>query len=112
MLTWTVKDLQQSLLITAAQARETIAAFQLQGYIKPAEDSLNEWTTALNGETVSGSKQPRFDRESVEASLASFRERIKSANTDPHALYRVVRAVAFGDFPIRKSAGSSCRRGN
>ena len=98
MLTWTVKNLQQSLLITAAQAHEAIAAFQIQGYIKPAEGIPNEWTTTLNGETVSGSKQPRFDRESVEASLALLKERIKSANTDTHAPYRVVRAVAFGDF--------------
>jgi hypothetical protein len=98
MLTWTIKDIQQSLLITATQAREAITALQLQGYIKPAEGRPNVWTTTIAGETVSGSKLPRFDRQGVEASLASLKERIEFLNADTHSPYRVVRAVGFGDF--------------
>jgi hypothetical protein len=98
MLTWTIKDLQQSLLITTAEAREAIKALQIQWYIKQSEEDPNEWVTAIGGETVSGSKMPRFDRQGVEASLAPLKERIKSLNADTHAPYRVVRAVAFGDF--------------
>jgi hypothetical protein len=98
MLTWTIKDLQRSLLITAVQTREVIAALQIQGYVKRTEGNPNEWTTTLNGETVSGSKLPRFDRESVESALARLKQRIESVNSDSHAPYRVVTAIAFGDF--------------
>jgi hypothetical protein len=98
MLTWTIKDLQQSLLVTTAEAQDAIAALQILGYIKPADGSPNEWVTTIAGETVSGSKMPRFDRQRVETSLASLRERIKFLNADTHSPYRVVRAVGFGDF--------------
>lgn len=95
-----------------------IQALELQGYVKEAENS-QEWLTTLNGEAVSGSKLPRFDREGVEKSLSSLAERIKFDNKDPRSPYKVAQAVAFGDFiePIlgpsgrcRNSVGGS-RRG-
>lgn len=98
LLTWAVKDLQKSLLITAAQAHQVIAALELQGYIKQSEDNPEEWLTTLNGEAVSGSKPPRFTREGVEKALASMRERIEQINKDSGSPYTVADAVAFGDF--------------
>ena len=97
LLIWTIKDLQKSLLIGAAQAREVIAAFELQGYIKQAENP-HEWLTTIHGETISGSKAPRFNREAVEKSLAALRERIKFINKDARSPYKIAQAVAFGDF--------------
>jgi len=97
LLIWTSNDLQKSLLIGAVQAREMIAAFELQGYVKLAENQ-HEWLTTLNGEAVSGSKPPRFSREAVEKSLAALRERIKFINKDARSPYRIAEAVAFGDF--------------
>jgi hypothetical protein len=97
-LTWTVKELQKSLLITAAQARDVIAALELQGYIKRSDENAREWLTTLNGETVSGSKPPRFGRESVEKALASLVDRIKESNKDSNSPFKVDTAVAFGDF--------------
>lgn len=102
LLTWTIKDLQKSLLIGATQAREVIAALGLQAYVKQAENP-HEWLTTINGEAVSGSNPPRFSREAVEKSLAALRERIKFINKDSGSPYKIAQAVAFGDF-LRGSA--------
>ena len=40
-LTWTVKDIQKSLLISAAQAKDVITALELQGYVKQAENRMS-----------------------------------------------------------------------
>jgi len=98
VLTWTIKDLQKSLLIAAAQARAVIAALELQGYIKRSEEGPNEWLTTINGEAVSASKTPRYSREGVEKALALLRERLKQFNRDTQSSWRVEEAVAFGDF--------------
>jgi len=98
LLTWTLKDLQKSLLITALQAHDVVTALELQGYVKPSEDDPHEWVTTLNGEAVSGSKNPRFARENVEKALNSLRERIHNSNNDSSSPYTVTEAVAFGDF--------------
>jgi hypothetical protein len=97
LVSWTVKNLQKSLLIPVAQARDVIQALELQGYVKQVENS-QEWLTTLNGEAVSGSKLPRFDRQGVEKTLSSLAERIKFVNKDPRSPYKVAQAVAFGDF--------------
>jgi hypothetical protein len=97
VLTWTSRDLQKSLLISAGEATQVIVALELQGYIKRAGNS-DEWMTTINGEAVSGSKTPRFSREAVEASLSALQERLKSSNKDAKSRYTVIEAVAFGDF--------------
>lgn len=98
LLTWTTQDLQKSLLITTAQAREVIAALEVQGYIKQQQNSPNEWLTTIHGEVVSGSKPPRFSREKVENALSALKGRIETINEDASSPYRVAQAVAFGDF--------------
>jgi hypothetical protein len=75
---------------------------QLQGYVKPALESQG-WLTTLNGETVSGSKTPRFTPEKVNEALSSLEERIKMTNQDRKSEFRVADAVAFGDFLIGRS---------
>ena len=111
LVSWTVKDLQRSLLIPVPQARDVIQALELQGYVKHAENS-QEWLTTLNGEAVSGSKLPRFDREGVGKSLSSLAERIKFVNKDPRSPYKVAQAVAFGDFLSNRFLAASGRCGN
>jgi hypothetical protein len=95
--TWTEHDLASSLRIGLPQAKEAIAVLQLQGYIDQAGNT-KKWRVTGQGETVSGAKPPRFTRLSVQNALAGIRERIKSANKDAHARYRITHAVAFGDF--------------
>lgn len=96
LTTWNVRNLATSLKISAADAGHVIAILQLQGYVKPS--GQDEWMTTLAGEEVSGSKPPRFTRESVEHALAGLRIRIAEVNHDSRAPYRITQAVAFGDF--------------
>jgi len=95
--TWTEKDLAKILRIGLPPAKEANAVLQLQGYIEPAGNT-GKWRITEQREIVSGAKPPRFTRQSIEAALASLRDRIKLANEDPHAQYKIADAVAFGDF--------------
>jgi hypothetical protein len=67
--TWKVKDMADSLRISLSDAKEVIAVLELQGYVKPA--GKGEWMTTLSGETVSGSKHPRFQRERIQEALTA-----------------------------------------
>jgi hypothetical protein len=95
--TWTEKDLAKILNIGLAPAKEAVTVLQLQGYIESAGNT-GKWTVTHQGEIVSGAKPPRFSRRSIEGALASLRDRIKQANEDSHAQYKIAEAVAFGDF--------------
>ena len=54
------------------------------------------------GEDVAGARPPRFSPEKVEEALAELRERIKATNQNLKSPYKVVEAVAFGDFLLQK----------
>jgi hypothetical protein len=97
VITWTVEDMARSLKISQPEAHQTIVILELQGYVKPALDDEG-WLTTLDGETVSGSKIPRFTPERMEAALGVLEERIKANNRDRNAAFRIADAVAFGDF--------------
>jgi len=70
---------------------------QFEGYVASA-GGPGKWRTTLQGELVSGSKPPRFTRESVDKALSDLSERIRNTNSNPNALYKITDAVAFGDF--------------
>jgi hypothetical protein len=94
-LSWTAGDLAATLHISASAAKRVLAAFELQGYAK--REGAN-WTTTGAGETVSGSRMPRFKPEAVKNAVEHLTEWIKVVNKDPEAAYRITGAVAFGDF--------------
>jgi hypothetical protein len=73
-----------------------LAILKLQGYAGETGD--NEWLTTAAGEIVSGSKQPRFHRESVYGALSTLFDRIAAINKDCKAGFKITQAVAFGDF--------------
>lgn len=95
--TWTEKELAKALNIGLAEAKEAVAILQLQGYVERA-GRTGKWRVTEEGDLVSGSKSPRFTRQGVEEALTGLHERIKAANEDPDAPYRVTEAIAFGDF--------------
>jgi DNA-binding transcriptional regulator YhcF (GntR family) len=97
LTSWATRDLATSLKISSAAAKQALAALEMQGYVKRA-GANGEWLTTPEGEIVSGSKFPRYSRESVEQSLTSFAEHLKRVNEDHTAEYKIVDAVAFGDF--------------
>ena len=108
-LTWSARDLADTLKINRREAQQVLAFLQAQGYVQPARRgepahqkgfarSADQWITTPAGETVSGAKPPRFTRESVEQALVALQNRIKQSNKDPRIPYRITDAVAFGDF--------------
>ena len=90
----TAGDMADSLKISLSDARKVIPVLELQGYVKPAGA---EWMTTLSGETVSGSKPPRYTPARIEDALTSLRSRIAKINRDSKAPYKIAEAVAFGD---------------
>jgi hypothetical protein len=94
---WTERDLAKTLNIGLNEARQALTVMQFEGYVASA-GGPGKWRTTLQGESVSGSKSPRFTRESVDKALSDLSERIRDTNSDPNALYRITDAVAFGDF--------------
>lgn len=96
-LSWTVGDLAATLKIPMKDATQVLTMLQFQGYIR-ASSAEGEWLTTSSGVTVSGSKLPHFTRESIESALASLSVRIQGANKDAKSPYKVIKAVAFGDF--------------
>ena len=102
-LTWSTRDLADTLKINRREAEQAILFLQAQGYVHPARQKgsargADQWITTPAGETVSGAKPPRFSREGVEQALAALKNRIKLSNKDPHAPFRITDGVAFGDF--------------
>jgi hypothetical protein len=97
-LSWSLRDLSQALNISREEAERVVALLQIQGYVQAESHKSGEWVTTPSGETVSGAKPPRFDRETVEAALTSLKQRIQDTNQDRAAKFQITRAVAFGDF--------------
>jgi hypothetical protein len=95
--TWTERDLSKVLNISLPQAKEATVVLHLQGYIEPIGNT-EKWRVSEQGDLVSGAKSPRFTSKGVQDALDGLRDRIKAANDDPDAPYRIIDAVAFGDF--------------
>lgn len=103
-VSWSLRDLSQTLNISREEAERVVALLQIQGYVQLEEHKSGEWMTTPAGETVSGAKQPRFDRATVESALRSLKQRIEATNNDGAAKFEVTRAVAFGDFLAKDRA--------
>lgn len=86
----------KSLNVSTATAKQVIPFLQAPGYIEASGNG--KWLTTVAGDTVAGSKPPRFSPEAVETALSALAERIKAANQDASARFRITKAVAFGDF--------------
>ena len=100
--TWTLHDMTRVLNISSAAAKQALVMLEMQGYAKPTE-SKGEWLRTPAGESVSSSKMPRYSRESVEQSLASFADHLNRVNEDSSAEYKIAEAVAFGDFLSKRA---------
>ncbi|HXM90954.1 MAG TPA: hypothetical protein VN974_05375 [Candidatus Dormibacteraeota bacterium] len=97
LLTWTTRDLAETLDIPVSEVAKVIPIMEMQGYVKGAQGT-REWFTTPAGQTVSGSKLPHYTRERVEAALAALKERIAAARKDFKSPFKISAAVAFGDF--------------
>jgi len=97
LMSWTARDLAETLGIPASEAARVITIMETQGYVKAAEGA-REWFTTPAGQTVSGSKLPHYTRERVEAALAALKQRIATARKDFKSPFKTSAAVAFGDF--------------
>jgi hypothetical protein len=96
-VTWTARDLAETLGIAAAEATKVLTIMEMQGYVKPTQGG-KEWLTTSAGETVSGSKLPHFTRERVESAFSALKQRIAAVRKDFKSPFKITAAVAFGDF--------------
>ncbi|HKV48940.1 MAG TPA: hypothetical protein VJN69_12680 [Candidatus Acidoferrales bacterium] len=96
MISWSARDLAETLNVTPAQANIALPILEMQGYVKLTGNG--EWLTTIEGETVSGSATPRYKREAVEDALKSLRDRIRELNSDRKSGVKIVHAVSYGDF--------------
>jgi hypothetical protein len=96
-LTWTTQEFARGVGIKVAVAGAALAVLQMQGYVKPG-NGKDEWMTTVDGDAVSGGRSPRFNAATVKQALQELRARIQAANKDVKAEFKVVKAVAFGDF--------------
>jgi DNA-binding IclR family transcriptional regulator len=81
LLTWTTRDLAETLGIPASEAAKVITIMEMQGYVKGVEGA-REWFTTPAGQMVSGSKLPRYTPERIAAALTVLKERIATACKD------------------------------
>ncbi|MGH9572023.1 MAG: hypothetical protein ACRD40_00620, partial [Candidatus Acidiferrales bacterium] len=96
MISWTARDLAETLNVTITQANIALPILEMQGYVKRIGN--DEWLTTIEGESVSGSVTPRYKREAVEEALKALRDRIRELNAGRNSEVKVARAVAYGDF--------------
>jgi hypothetical protein len=97
LVSWTTRDLAETLDIPSSEAAKVITIMEMQGYVKAAE-AARQWFTTPAGQTVSGSKLPHYTRERVTAALAELKKRIAAARKDFKSPFKISAAVAFGDF--------------
>jgi hypothetical protein len=95
-LTWSEEDLIATLKVTRKDAGKILTLLQMQGYVQKTENG--EWLTTASGETVSGSKSPRFSLANIDQALSALSARIADINSHTHSEFKVTKAVAFGDF--------------
>jgi hypothetical protein len=69
-ITWSVRDLADTVKINRRDAEQAIALLVAQGYVQHASGT-DEWMTTPAGESVSGAKPPRFTRENVGQAVES-----------------------------------------
>jgi hypothetical protein len=103
-VSWSLRDLSQTLNISKDETEQAVALLQMQGYVQAEAHKAGEWITTPAGETVSGAKTPRFDRATVEGALTSLKERIEETNEHRAAKFEITGAVAFGDFLAKDRA--------
>jgi hypothetical protein len=97
LVSWTTRELAETLGIPTSEAAKVITIMEMQGYVKVAE-AARQWFTTPAGQTVSGSKLPHYTRERVTAALAELKKRIAAARKDFKSPFKISAAVAFGDF--------------
>ena len=96
MITWTARDLVETLKIKMPDAAQILAILEMQGYVKA--QGAGVWMTTPAGITVSCSRQPRFTCETVTQALEELTARIAAGHENKKTPFKITEAVAFGDF--------------
>ena len=95
-LRWSEQDLIATLKVTRTDASKILMLLQMQGYVQKTESG--EWLTTASGESVSGSKSPRFKPANIEQALSALSARLTDINGEAHSRFKISKAIAFGDF--------------
>lgn len=95
---WDAKRLAAILDLKTTDVPQVLATLQMLGYIEPAPGKKRAWRNTAAGNTVSGTKPPRFNRDSVLEAIQELRKRAGEMNGDPSVPFRIKGLLAFGDF--------------
>ena len=95
-VSWSDHELTKTLNISLSEAKTVLQLLELQGYI--TRQGRSEWMTTTSGEFIAGAKPPRFSHDAAEHALSNLRKQIKQINADSDAEFRIIKALAFGDF--------------
>jgi hypothetical protein len=93
---WTAEDMARALNIAEPEAKAAIPILQAAGYIEPAATG-GRWIATEQAGAVSGAKQTRFARSSVEKSIAGLLDRVREWNAAHRSGMTVARVIVFGD---------------
>ena len=100
LLTWSPRDMADVLKISQDESRQILTVLAIQGYVKQAAEG--GWMTTIAGQTISGSRPPRFSTKRIAEALTALHDRIKSNNADRSAPFLVTKDIAFGDFLLKQ----------
>lgn len=95
--TWDVTCTSRELGLSAADARQVIAALAAMGYVERTEGQKERWRTTEQGDTAADAKPPRVHRATAEKAVAELINRIEAVNASG-GQPRISRAITFGKY--------------
>ena len=93
---WTAKDLAGALNVAESEANAALPMLEAAGYVQ--RTSGGRWMTTDQADAVSGAKEPRFTRASVDKAVSGLIDRVRAWNAEQRRGTKVARMIVYGDY--------------